>query len=158
MIPGQPTLLYRSRSTESRPDFSDLPPRCQLPSRVRRRGSAQLALGGSERPAAFASRASLQQEEHYVASRWPVKSVPGGLNHTAVICSRHPVCGSAARGTRGTSRPPSAPHVRQRQLPAGDARTPANERFPRRSTSTPPGSRSSDPGTYSGSFTFSLLR
>jgi hypothetical protein len=68
-IPGQPALLYRSRSTESRPDFSDPPPRSQPPARVRRRGSAQLALGGSERPAAFASRASLQQEEHYVASR-----------------------------------------------------------------------------------------
>ena len=68
-IPGQPALLYRTRSTESRPNFSDLPPAPKLPARVRRRGSAQLALGGSERPAAFASRASLQQEEHYVASR-----------------------------------------------------------------------------------------
>jgi hypothetical protein len=51
------------------PIFLNLPPALQLPARVRRRGSAKLALGGSERPAAFASRASLQQEEHYVASR-----------------------------------------------------------------------------------------
>jgi len=124
-IPGQPALLYRSRSTESRPDFSGPPPTWQLPARVRQRGSAQLALGGSERPAAFASRASLQQEEHYVASRWPVKSVPGGQDHTVVICSRHPLCGSAAggaeapptrrqsHGTGKVSYPPTTPEPLQ---------------------------------------------
>ena len=69
-LPGQPALLYRSRSTESSPSFSDPPPASKLSPRVRRRGSAQLALGGSERPAALASCASLQQGEHYVARRW----------------------------------------------------------------------------------------